>query len=86
MSFIIRDSGILERQVSMMDIIIRDLRKEKNRVENKNLVLEMKLKYYQFNLKNSYNVINDLIKENKKIRKKIRPNFLKRILNKLKIY
>ena len=76
----------LERELSLLQIEVKNYEREEKELKDSNQVVRMKLKHYLHLLKHSELRVVELEKENKKLRKRLRPSFLRRMINKLKGY
>lgn len=77
------DYDIMERGMSLLYMEIKDLQKEK---KESNHLIKIKIKFYQYKLEIAEKRIRELEKENIKIKKQLRPNIIKRIINKIRGY
>ena len=78
--------NMMERELSLLYMSVRDFEREEKENKEVNIVMTMKLKFYQQKLELAERRVVELEKQNKKIRKQLRPSFFSRMLNKFRGY
>ena len=73
------------REKSLLQIEINQHERQEKKLKESNQVVRMRLKFYENCLEKAERRIRELEAENKRIRKRLRPNFVRRMIIRLQI-